>query len=72
MLGNTCTLTIKQVYNLAKAEESIKAQMKITTQGEGKHYQAFTRCMTSKNKLSQTKATYSETTPIPIDVQGLL
>lgn len=31
VLGNTCTLTIKQVYNLAKAEESTKAQMKITT-----------------------------------------
>lgn len=29
--GNTCTLTIKQVYNPATAEESTKAQMKITT-----------------------------------------
>ena len=28
--------------------------------------------MTSKNKLSQTKVTYRETTPIPIHVQGLL
>lgn len=31
VLGNTCTLTIRQVYNLAKAEEITKAQMKITT-----------------------------------------